>query len=83
MSTPSTGSDANTVDSLKKLESTPEGKRQRWDSEVRAAEKELDKWHGSGNRVVKRYLDDRDAVETSQKWFNIFNTNVGIMEASL
>ena len=83
MSTPNTGSDANTIDSLAKLESTPEGKRSRWDSEVRAAEKELDKWHGSGNRVVKRYLDDRDAVETSQKWFNIFNTNVGIMEASL
>jgi len=83
MSTPSTGSDANTVDSLKKLEATPEGKRQRWSSEIIAAEKELDKWHGSGNRVVKRYLDDRDAVETSQKWFNIFNTNVGIMEASL
>ena len=83
MSTPSTGSNANTVDSLKKLESTPEGKKQRWSSEIIAAEKELDKWHGSGNRVIKRYLDDRDAVETSQKWFNIFNTNVGIMEASL
>ena len=83
MSTPNTGSDANTIDSLIKLESTPEGKRGRWSSEITAAEKELDKWHGSGNRVVKRFLDDRDAVETSQKWFNIFNTNVGIMEASL
>ena len=29
MSTPNTGSDANTIDSLAKLESTPEGKRQR------------------------------------------------------
>ena len=83
MSVPNTGSDANTVDSLKKLEATPEGKKQRWQSEIIAAEKELEKWHGSGNRVVKRFLDDRDAVETSQKWFNIFNTNVGIMEASL
>jgi len=83
MSVPSTGSDANTVDSLKKLESTPEGQRQRWSAEITAAEKELEKWQGSGNRVVKKYIDDRDAVETSQKWVNLFNTNVGIMEASL
>jgi hypothetical protein len=83
MSTPSTGSNANTVDSLKKLEETPEGQRQRWQAEVIAAEKELDRWHQSANKVVRRYLDERDAVETSQKWFNLFWTNTGIMESSL
>jgi len=83
MSVPSTGSDANTIDSLAKLESTEEGKLQRWSAEITAAEKELEKWQGSANRVVKKYIDDRDAVETSQKWVNLFHTNVGIMEASL
>jgi len=72
-----------TIDSLAKLESTPQGKRDRWDTEIRMAEKELDKFQQSARRVVKRYIDDRDAVEVNQKWFNIFNTNVGIMEASL
>jgi len=76
-------SDANTVDSLKKLESTPEGQRQRWSAEIIASEKELEKFHGQGNRVNRKYIDERDAVETSQKWFNLFNANVNILKASL
>jgi hypothetical protein len=74
---------AGTIDSLKKLEATPQGRRDRWYSEINAAEKELDKFHQQARKVVKRYIDDRDAVETASKWMNIFNTNVGIMEASL
>jgi hypothetical protein len=71
------------IDSLKKLEETPQGQLDRWSSEINYAEKELTKFHEQARRVVKRYIDDRDAVETNQKWINIFNTNVGIMEASL
>jgi len=83
MGTSDAGSNASTVDSLKKLEDTDEGKRQRWNSEIRAAEKELEKFHGAANRTVAKFIDDRDAIHTSQKWINIFNTNVGIMESSL
>ena len=78
----STQSDG-TIQSLRKLEETPQGKRDRWQQEIASAEKELKKFHDQARRVNKRYIDDRDAVETNQKWFNIFNTNVGIMEASL
>lgn len=70
-------------DSLEKLEATPKGRRDRWDEEIRMAEKELDKFHASAKRVNKRFLDERDATETASKWINIFYTNVGIMEASL
>lgn len=78
-STPTSG----TIESLEKLEATPQGQRDRWIDEITFAEKELKKFHESARRVVKRYIDDRDAVETNQKWLNIFNTNVGILEASL
>lgn len=71
------------IESLEKLEATPSGRRDRWRDEITFAEKAQHNWHRSARNVVRRYIDDRDATETSQKWFNIFNTNVGIMEASL
>lgn len=74
---------AGTIDSLTKLEETPQGQRDRWSAEITYAEKELDKFHDRARRTIKRFIDDRDAVEVNQKWLNIFNTNVGIMEASL
>lgn len=79
----STPQSAGSIESLAKLEATPSGKRDRWRDEITYAEKELKKFHETARRVIRRYIDDRDATETSQKWFNIFNTNVGIMEASL
>ena len=78
-STPTSG----TIESLEKLEATPQGRRDRWGDEITFAEKELREFHESARRVDKRFIDDRDAVETNQKWINIFNTNVGILEASL
>jgi hypothetical protein len=79
----SSSTSSGSIDSLKKLEATPQGKRDRWNEEITFAEKELKKFHESARRVNKRYIDDRDAVETNQRWFNVFNTNVGILEASL
>jgi hypothetical protein len=78
----SSTSDGN-IDSLAKLEETPQGRRDRWSEEITMAEKELKRFHEQGRRVVKRFIDDRDATETNQRWFNIFNTNVGILESAL
>jgi hypothetical protein len=79
----SVNSNQGTIDSLAKLYATPSGEHDRWQDEITAAEKEQEKFVQQGRRVVRRYLDDRDAVETNNKWFNIFYTNVGILEASL
>lgn len=81
--TPSTGSTQGSIDSLEKLEQTPEGKRDRWADEIAAAEKEQDKFVTTGRKVVRRYLDERDAINSDKKWFNIFYTNVNIIKASL
>ena len=81
--TSSTGNSNSQIDSLEKLEATPQGKRDRWASEINLAEKELEKFHKRAHATNQRYLDERDAVSVDEKWFNIFYTNVGIMEASL
>jgi uncharacterized protein (UPF0335 family) len=71
------------IDSLEKLERTPEGQRDRWIQEIEFAEKEKKKFTTQARRVIRRYIDERDAVETNQRWFNIFKTNTDILEASL
>lgn len=76
-------SSAGTIASLEELEKTPEGKRQRWMQELDYSEKELKDFHTQARRTLRKYLDNRDAIDTEKKWFNIFNTNVGIIKSSL
>ena len=71
------------ITSIKKIEAEPNGVYKRWEEELTYAEKELEKFWKSARLVVRRYLDDRDATEVQKKFFNVFYTNVGIMEASL
>lgn len=72
-----------TIKSLEKLEKTPQGQLDRWSSEIEAALRELKQFHDKAKIVVKRFIDERDALENNSKWFNVFNTNVQILEANL
>lgn len=56
---------------------------QHWQCEVDYAEKEIKKFHERSRKVVKRYVDERDAVDSPQKWFNLFFTNTNILKAAL
>lgn len=76
-------SEKGTIKSLKELEKTPTGILQRWEGEITAAEKELKPFYEQARQVVKRFIDDRDAISANNKWFNVFNTNVQILEANL
>ena len=71
------------IQSLRALEATPQGKRDRWATEIQAAEKELRGFHNSARKVTRRYIDERDGFESDKKWFNIFKTNTEILEANL
>lgn len=55
----------------------------RWQTELDYSHKELKKFHNRGRRVVRRYLDDRDAVNANDKWFNLFHANTKILRAAL
>jgi hypothetical protein len=56
---------------------------QRWMQEIDMAEEELKKFHERGRRVTKRFLDERDMVQSENKWFNIFYANTNILESAL
>lgn len=76
-------SSAGTIASLEELEKTPDGQRQRWIQELDYAEKELRDFHQQARRTLRKFLDNRDAIDAEKKWFNIFNTNVQIIKSSL
>ncbi len=69
---------ANSLESVKTL--TP---IQRWKEEIDMAEQELKKFHERGRRVNKRFLDERDMMDSGNKWFNVFYTNTNILESAL
>jgi len=54
-----------------------------WSGEIAAAEKELKKFIQRGRTVTKRFLDERDSMDTGNKWFNIFYANTNILESAL
>lgn len=56
---------------------------QRWAEEIKMAEKELKNFRERGRKTTRRYLDERDAIDTGKKWFNIFYANTQILESAL
>lgn len=54
-----------------------------WLEEIKAAEKNLEKWHEQGRRINKRFLDKREDQEEKQNKVNLFTTNTGILVATL
>lgn len=65
-----------------KFEDSPKGNAQRWQMELAAARDELKKWHEQGEKIVKRYLDERDGGEDQTRW-NLFSSNVNTIKAML
>lgn len=74
---------ASKIKSATEEDSTPAGKYKRWKTEITKAEKEFDNFRTRGRQTVRRYKDERDAVDGDVKKFNIFTANVGIMQSSL
>jgi len=57
--------------------------QQKWTAEIEAAEKNIKKFQTRARSVTRRYIDERDPMNTTNKWFNIFYANINIMEAAL
>jgi hypothetical protein len=71
------------LESIIKTEETPELDYGRWRDEIIMAEKELEDFRRRGRETSRRYTDERDAGETGMRKFNIFATNVSILESVL
>jgi hypothetical protein len=74
---------ASRIKSIEETDLTEGSKCRRWADEITMAEKELDNFHKQGRTTVRRYKDQRDSVDGAQRKFNIFSTNVGILQSSL
>lgn len=64
-------------------EEATESVGQYWHGQLEGAQKVFDKWETRAKKVVKRYRDERDAVESQRKKFNILWSNIQILQPSL
>jgi hypothetical protein len=55
----------------------------RWKVEIDSAEKECEKFYRRAENVIRRFLDERDAIQSNKKWFNIFYANTNILESAI
>jgi len=84
----STTQPSTSVDSYSGSTRTPVERQQFWQTQLIAAEKEMQRFHKRGNQIVGRYLDERGVtdvgrVSESSRRFNLFHSNVNIMKAAL
>lgn len=56
---------------------------QYWHAQLEQAAKSFEKWQDRGKKVIKRYRDERDAIESQRKKFNILWSNVQVLTPSL
>jgi hypothetical protein len=55
-----------------------------WVEELKQSEKRLkDKWWDAADKVIDRYLDNRESGDSDAYRYNVFWANVGILKASL
>lgn len=54
-----------------------------WTCEIESAEKDFERWLETSSRIVRRYRDDRDAVNSRTRRFNILWSNVQLMKPAL
>jgi hypothetical protein len=74
---------SGSIESLQEAQAEKGGKCKRWKDEIKAALKELETWHKQGDECERRYLDDRDFDDDYEKRFNIYTSNVQIMQSAL
>ena len=64
--------DAALTSNVSDFENTPMGLAQRWGKEIEASRQELSKFHEKAEKIVKRYLDERDDWGKDESRVNLF-----------
>lgn len=72
------------IEKASEFEETPVGWATRWQMEISSAQKWIRKWHKQSDKVVERYLDNRekDVDDVSTK-LNLFNSNITTLQSML
>lgn len=62
---------------------TPAGQASRWTLEFATARERLKKWQSQGEKIMDRYLDERDSNNVDESRLNLFTANVETQHAML
>lgn len=65
------------------FDDSPEGWARLWAVEFAAAKTPIDKWHGVADKVVARFLDEREDGKSGETRINLFSSSVKTQAASL
>jgi hypothetical protein len=67
------------------FDETPEGQARRWSMELSAARKELEKFHSRGDKVIKRFRDERPEVSEllGSTRLNAFSSDVQTLRCNV
>ena len=75
---------ADKIENAEQFDDSPTGWAERWDVEMKGAEENQKRWIESGEKVVKRFLDNRDdARSEGDTRVNLFTANVQTLRALL
>ena len=72
----------NPIESDEQFEKDAKGQHERWQVEIDAATKNVKKWWSQGDKIVKRFLDERTRTGHDSK-LNLFSANVQTQRAML
>ena len=62
---------------------TPHGQAERWTMEFAAARQAVQKWHKRAEKIIDRYLDERDRDSQGESRLNLFTANVDSQHSML
>jgi hypothetical protein len=73
------------IERASEFEETPTGWAQRWEMELAASKKWLKTWQKQSNKVVERFLDDREknSPDDLTTKLNLFNANIITLQSML
>lgn len=70
-------------DSRAQFEHTPKGWQERWAKEMAASEKMLEKFVEQGDKIVDRYLDKRNTMDSLSTRLNLFHSGINTVRSML
>jgi hypothetical protein len=59
------------------------GKAKRWQAEIDTAKRSRVEWTNKAKKVLRRYRDERDAIDTIDRKFNVLWSNIQVMKPAL
>ena len=75
--------DNDKIETVSQFGDEPSGKQRLWQTEIEAAQKELEKFLKDAKRINRRYLDKRDANEEGESRVNIFWSTIQVVLATI